>query len=86
VQEDHEVVRTGPYRVIRHPAYAGALVAIVGLALTLHNAAAIVVYLACAGFAIGYRIRVEERVLRTELGHRYTDYAETTARLVPHVW
>jgi protein-S-isoprenylcysteine O-methyltransferase Ste14 len=86
VQADHEVVRRGPYRLMRHPAYAGALVTVVGLALTLHNWAAFVTYIVCGTAGILYRIRVEERVLLAELGDSYRDYAETTARLVPHLW
>ena len=86
VQADHEVVRRGPYRLLRHPAYAGALVAVVGLALTFGNWAAFVIYIACGTVGVLYRIRVEERVLLAELGDAYLDYAATTARLVPHVW
>jgi protein-S-isoprenylcysteine O-methyltransferase Ste14 len=86
VQADHEVIRHGPYRLLRHPSYAGALVAVVGLALTFHNWAAFVLYVACGTAGVLYRIRVEERVLLAELGDAYRDYAATTARLVPHVW
>jgi protein-S-isoprenylcysteine O-methyltransferase Ste14 len=86
VQADHEVVRHGPYRVLRHPAYAGALVAVVGLALTFHNVVACVVYLVCGAAGVLYRIRVEERVLLAGLGAEYQDYAQQTARLVPYVW
>jgi protein-S-isoprenylcysteine O-methyltransferase Ste14 len=86
VQADHEVVRRGPYRFLRHPSYAGALVAIVGLGLTFHNWASLVVYVVCGTAGVLYRIRVEERVLLTELGAAYADYAATTSRLVPHVW
>jgi protein-S-isoprenylcysteine O-methyltransferase Ste14 len=86
VQADHEVIRHGPYRLLRHPAYAGALVAVIGLALTFDNWAAFVIYIACGTAGVLYRIRVEERVLLAELGDRYRDYAATTARLVPHFW
>jgi protein-S-isoprenylcysteine O-methyltransferase Ste14 len=62
------------------------LVAIVGLGLTFHNWASLVVYVVCGTAGVLYRIRVEERVLLTELGAAYADYAATTSRLVPHVW
>lgn len=86
VQVDHEVVRTGPYRLVRHPAYTGLLVALLGLLLPSANVASIVVTFACGAAGIGYRIRVEERVLLAAMGDRYADYAATTARLVPRVW
>jgi protein-S-isoprenylcysteine O-methyltransferase Ste14 len=86
VQADHEVVRHGPYRWLRHPSYTGALVAVVGVALTFHNWLSFAVYLVCGAAGVLYRIRVEERVLLAELGDAYRDYAATTSRLVPHVW
>jgi protein-S-isoprenylcysteine O-methyltransferase Ste14 len=86
VQADHEVVRDGPYRVLRHPSYTGALVAVTGLGLTFLNVASFVLYLACATAAVLYRIRVEESVLLHALGEDYRSYAEHTDRLVPHVW
>jgi protein-S-isoprenylcysteine O-methyltransferase Ste14 len=86
VQADHEVIRRGPYRLLRHPSYAGALVAVAGFGLTFQNWAAFVLYVACGTVGVLYRIRVEERVLVAELGDAYRDYAATTARLVPHVW
>lgn len=86
VQADHEVVRRGPYRLLRHPSYAGALVAIAGLGLTFGSWASLVVYAACGTVGVLYRIRVEERVLLAELGAAYADYAATTSRLVPRVW
>jgi protein-S-isoprenylcysteine O-methyltransferase Ste14 len=86
VQADHQVVRHGPYRWLRHPAYAGALVAVVGIALTFHNVASFVVYVACGAAGVLYRIHVEERVLLAALGADYEQYAATTARLVPRVW
>ena len=86
VQENHEVVRDGPYRVLRHPSYTGALIAILGVALTFNNILAIVVFVGCGFVGIYYRIVVEERVLIEGLGKAYTDYVTTTKRLIPGVW
>jgi protein-S-isoprenylcysteine O-methyltransferase Ste14 len=86
IQADHEVISNGPYRLLRHPSYAGMLVAFLGLGLTYGNWAALVVFMACGTAGVLYRIRVEERVLLAALGDAYRDYAATTARLVPHVW
>ncbi|WP_035805028.1 methyltransferase family protein [Kitasatospora mediocidica] len=86
VQADHQVVRSGPYRVLRHPAYTGALVAVLGLALTFGNVASLVLLSGCNLLGVLYRIKVEEAVLSAELGDAYTQYAAQTARLVPGVW
>lgn len=86
IQEGHQVVRSGPYRVLRHPSYAGLLLALVGISLTFANLGAIVVYDACILAAVLYRIRVEERVLLRGLGEDYATYMTETHRLVPGVW
>jgi protein-S-isoprenylcysteine O-methyltransferase Ste14 len=86
IQQDHKVVRHGPYSLVRHPAYAGAIVALIGLALTYANPIAIVVYIAAILVGLGWRIRVEERVLLDGLGHDYADYMRTTPRLIPGVF
>lgn len=89
VQDDQYVVRRGPYRVLRHPSYAGALVGIAGLVLVGGSLAALVLVLVVVGAALVYRIRAEERVLlgaHGALAADYDDYAASTARLVPGVW
>jgi protein-S-isoprenylcysteine O-methyltransferase Ste14 len=86
IQQGHQVVRSGPYRVLRHPAYSGLLLALLGFSLTFANLAAIVVYNCCILAAILYRIRVEEHTLLGGLGDEYADYMRHTRRLIPGVW
>jgi protein-S-isoprenylcysteine O-methyltransferase Ste14 len=83
---DQSVVTSGPYRFLRHPSYAGMLLALAGVGLVFGNwlslAAAIVVPL----IGLLYRIHVEETALASTLGHTYTSYAFRRKRLVPLVW
>jgi protein-S-isoprenylcysteine O-methyltransferase Ste14 len=81
---DQTVVRTGPYRFIRHPSYTGLLMTVLGLVLCSANWLALACFpLALLGFA--YRIRVEEQALLDGLGQPYRDYMRDTKRLVPFV-
>jgi protein-S-isoprenylcysteine O-methyltransferase Ste14 len=82
----HTVVAAGPYRYVRHPGYAGLLVSMVGLALTLANWASVVITI--VGFFIAHvpRIRVEEHALEDHLGHEYRAYERSHKRLIPGVW
>lgn len=86
VQEGHRVVDRGPYRLLRHPSYAGTMLTLLGLGLALRSwpgcAAAVLIPL------IGYapRIIVEERALRDSLGDAYVRYSRRTRRLLPFVW
>jgi protein-S-isoprenylcysteine O-methyltransferase Ste14 len=86
IQADHRVVTAGPYRVLRHPSYAGALVAVLGLGLAFGNVVSLAALLGCALVGVVYRIRVEEGVLTSALGDDYTAYAARTNRLVPGLW
>lgn len=83
---DQYVVDTGPYRLIRHPSYTGAMVTMLGLGLAMTNWASVVLVMAGALVGYEYRVRVEERALCTDLGQPYRDYMLRTRRFIPHVW
>lgn len=91
VRYSHRVVRisesglvsSGPYRVLRHPAYAGMLLANIGFAGYFTNPACIAA-LTLLVAAILWRIRVEENVLIES--PRYREFASTRCRIMPGVW
>jgi len=84
-ERGHRVVDRGPYRFVRHPGYAGALLAHLALPLALGSLWGLVpAALGCAGVAL--RIVGEERTLRGGLAG-YTEYAARVRwRLVPGIW
>jgi protein-S-isoprenylcysteine O-methyltransferase Ste14 len=86
VHADQPVVERGPYRWVRHPAYSGLIIFLVGLGLALTNWAslALLILLPTAGLVI--RIRAEERALLAGLGEPYRRYAATRHRLLPGLW
>lgn len=78
--------RSGPYRLLRYPAYTGYLLAGLGLALgyaSLWGAAALLLILLPA---VLWRIRLEERLLWVNFGAQFAEYASRTKRLIPGVW
>ncbi len=79
------VIDAGPYRRVRHPAYAAMLLALLGIALALGNwpGLLVMVILPASGFA--YRIGVEEAALLSTLGDAYHRYMRRTWRLIPYV-
>ena len=86
VQEDHRVVESGPYRVVRHPSYSGLLLIFVGVGFTLGNWLSVAACLVVPLLGLLVRIRAEEAVLNRELGEPYRAYSARTRRLVPRVW
>jgi protein-S-isoprenylcysteine O-methyltransferase Ste14 len=86
IEKDHELVERGPFRIVRHPSYAGVLLAFVGLALSLRNWAALVVILVPISAAFIHRMNGAENALSRALGPRYAEYMKRTKRLVPFVY
>jgi protein-S-isoprenylcysteine O-methyltransferase Ste14 len=86
IEKDHELVKRGPFKWVRHPSYTGVLLAFVGFALTLRNWGAILVVLVPIFAAFVRRMNVEEEALRGALGERYLAYMRRTKRLVPGVY
>jgi protein-S-isoprenylcysteine O-methyltransferase Ste14 len=80
----HQVVQTGPYRWIRHPAYAGMLLAHLGLVSVFFNWVSLFLLLAALLPALVVRILVEERTLANLPG--YVEFCASRARILPHVW
>ena len=86
IAADHRVVQHGPYRLLRHPGYAGALLTLLGVGLALSNWLSLLLIVAVPVLALGIRITVEEATLAGALGAEYLSYADRTARLIPGLW
>jgi protein-S-isoprenylcysteine O-methyltransferase Ste14 len=83
VQSDHRIVRSGPYRWVRHPSYTGLLLAFLGFGFATADWVSLAAVWLPILAAVLYRIQVEERLLIESFGDEYRDYAGTTKRLVP---
>jgi protein-S-isoprenylcysteine O-methyltransferase Ste14 len=80
---DGDVICSGPYRVLRHPAYAGMLLANAAFVGYFASPASIAGLILLTG-AVLWRVRTEEAVLFTSPGYR--EFASIRSRLVPGVW
>jgi protein-S-isoprenylcysteine O-methyltransferase Ste14 len=85
ITPNQPLVEAGPYRLIRHPAYTGVLITLLGFGLCYTNWLGLLVIVGCALIGFSYRVRVEERVLQEHLGQRYQEYMRRTKRLIPFV-
>lgn len=86
VTETQELIQSGPYRFIRHPAYLSYILMSLGVGIGFASLIGIcaVPLILVPGFV--YRIQVEETLLVNHFGQRYLDYASHTSRLVPKIW
>ena len=84
-ERGHVTVTSGPYRVVRHPMYAGLLLVMAGWPLLLGSTWIYVPY-AILAVTLIVRTVLEDRTLRCELAG-YEDYTmRTQYRLVPGIW
>lgn len=87
IQEDRgqQVCRSGPYRFVRHPGYAGTILQSLGAPLLLGSLVALLPGLV-AIVSITLRTAFEDRMLQAGLPG-YADYArEVRYRLAPRIW
>lgn len=80
------LVQSGPYRFIRHPAYAGYILIALGLAVGYSSLAGLTAVLFLLLPAIIYRLRVEDKLLAEHFGVQFSEYATQVARLLPGIW
>lgn len=83
VHQDHELVRGGPYALVRHPVYTGLALHFAGLCLATGNALLIAGTLLVTFPAFYLRARAEETLLRERFGAEYEKYAREVPMLVP---
>jgi protein-S-isoprenylcysteine O-methyltransferase Ste14 len=84
VKEDHQLIRTGPYAVVRHPIYSGFLLGLLGTAIALGQVRD---FIGLVMAAIGWRLKslVEERFMTEQFGDEYTAYKQDVKALVPFI-
>jgi protein-S-isoprenylcysteine O-methyltransferase Ste14 len=83
IHRDHELVRGGPYRFVRHPIYSGLGLHFVGACLATGNLLLIAGTLLVTFPALYLRAKTEERLLRDRFGAKYDAYAREVGMLVP---
>lgn len=86
VSADQQVIQNGPYRFIRHPAYSGTFLTMLGVGLALTNWASLLALLLCVFAGHLYRVNVEEKALIQTIGQPYVAYMHHTRRFIPWVF
>lgn len=83
VHSDHEVIRTGPFAIVRHPVYTGLALHFAGACLATGSVLLVAGTLLVTYPSFWLRAVTEERLLRAELGAAYGSYARDVPMLVP---
>ncbi|WP_024514711.1 isoprenylcysteine carboxylmethyltransferase family protein [Bradyrhizobium sp. Tv2a-2] len=82
-KEDHRIIDTGPYGMVRHPIYTGLIIAILATGIAVGTWTALVGAL-CICFGEWQKARMEEGFLSIELGQEaYRNYSRRVPMIVP---
>jgi protein-S-isoprenylcysteine O-methyltransferase Ste14 len=85
MKEDDQLIGHGPYAIVRHPTYAGFMLATLGAAIAIGEwPGLLAVVLIVAGW--DYKARPEEAAMIDQFGAEYERYRQTVKDLVPFVW
>jgi protein-S-isoprenylcysteine O-methyltransferase Ste14 len=84
VKQDHELIRSGPYALVRHPIYTGLLLAILGTAIAIGEWRGLIAFvLITAGFVL--KLRIEEDFMSETFGEQYARYRAEVPALIPFI-
>lgn len=82
VKVGHELVRTGPYRFVRHPIYTGLITALLGTGLLRAQVRSLIaIVLIYVGFKM--KSKIEERTMIETFGTAYQEYRQSTGAIIP---
>jgi protein-S-isoprenylcysteine O-methyltransferase Ste14 len=82
VKQGHELITSGPYRIVRHPIYTGLLTGFIGTAIALGQVRGGIAFLLVL-IALWMKWRLEERWMREEFGQPYAEYVRRVRAVVP---
>ena len=83
VLEHHELIRRGPYRIVRHPIYTGMFGMLISSSLVRGHWVGLVIASVVYYLGTMMRIRNEEKLLREQFGDEYDDYARQVPAFIP---
>ena len=84
IKEGHELITSGPYRLVRHPIYTGLLVGLAGTVMGSGRVRELLI-LAAAVLAVWFKLSVEEKLMLRRFPEAYPQYRKRTKVIIPFV-
>jgi protein-S-isoprenylcysteine O-methyltransferase Ste14 len=85
IMEGQQFIHSGPYAIVRHPIYAGMLLALLGTTLVSSTVGSLLGFV-LAILSLWQKAYVEEQFLRVEFGEQYVHYQREVKFLIPFVY
>ncbi|MCP9266961.1 isoprenylcysteine carboxylmethyltransferase family protein [Xenorhabdus sp. XENO-1] len=84
IKNDHQIVQSGIYKYIRHPAYTGMIIASLGLSIAYSSTSSFLFLFLVLVPSIMFRINFEEKALKEING--YKEYALKVKKFIPFIY
>jgi protein-S-isoprenylcysteine O-methyltransferase Ste14 len=82
----HILIKTGPYSIVRHPSYIGAIIALIGVPVFLNNVLTPFLTVLLLSVVYSMRIKNEDKLLINMFGEEYIRYAVNVKAIIPYIW
>ena len=86
LKENHELVRSGPYRFVRHPIYSGIILALLGTVLATGPFVFSAIAVLVIAVLFKFRSLREEKLMLTQFPEAYPQYMQDVKSLIPYVY
>lgn len=86
IKNEHRIITAGPYKILRHPSYSGAYIAMLGCAVFLESITGLLIFGIGMLFVYHLRIKTEEQTLIQNFKEDYLNYSKQTWKMFPMVW
>jgi protein-S-isoprenylcysteine O-methyltransferase Ste14 len=86
IEDDHELITSGPYAFVRHPIYTAAIIGWVGVGMMLRSILVFILYGICYCWLWIHRANLEEKMLVEAFGEKYQEYMKKTKKIIPFIY
>jgi len=84
IKEDHKLITSGPYAIVRHPIYTGLLFGFTGTTIALGEWRG-VISVALVFIVLLHKLNLEEKWLREQFGEPYEKYRQKVSAILPFI-
>ncbi len=85
IKQGHELVRSGPYAIVRHPIYSGLLLGLLGTAIYAGDFRALAAF-GIVLIGLKWKSLTEESLMQQQFGAQYMEYRRQVKGIIPFVW
>lgn len=86
IKENHQLIKTGPYKYLVHPSYTGHLLLLLSSLLFFRQWILTVIVAICAVSRSQDRVHIEEKMMEKQFGNEYKEYRNDRYRVIPFIY